>query len=92
MGWFGWSRLAWQGQPLPFDLGVVGFPGCAIAIAPDSPFPILNQGNGYARATVHVPAAPELIGANLFLQGFDFDPFAAALSMSQGIELIIGAR
>lgn len=90
--WFGWRRDQWQGLPLPIDLAAAGFPGCAVAIAPECPLVILNQGNGTARARLSLPATPALVGAVVFAQGFDFDPFAATLSSSQGLELTLGAR
>jgi hypothetical protein len=77
---------------MPIDLGIAGFPGCNMLIALDASWPILNQGNGEARIRLAMPTDPNLIGTQLFAQGVDLEPFAATLCLSQGLEIVIGAR
>jgi hypothetical protein len=36
----GASNASWQGLPLPFDLGVIGMPGCLLHVGMDLTFPL----------------------------------------------------
>ena len=88
---FGWSRTNWLGVPLPLPLGVIGMPGCSLLVSLD---------HAEARATVatslrqdvFLPYVAAVLGFELSLQGFAFDPPAnpAGITASNGIVLGLG--
>jgi hypothetical protein len=68
----GFSATTWLGVALPFDLGLVGMPGCDWYVAADAPLAVATIGppGGRHRATVPimVPANNGLLGAEVFGQ------------------------
>jgi hypothetical protein len=90
--WAGASRTEWAGQPLPLDLGGLGWSGTAVRIAPEIAVPVLSTGNGDAMAALDLPASPALAGVELHLQAFVFEPLSGALTSSNGLTLLTGLR
>ncbi|HEU4419170.1 MAG TPA: hypothetical protein VFT55_09545, partial [Planctomycetota bacterium] len=88
---FGWSRTNWLGVPLPLPLGSIGMTGCNLLVSLD---------HAEARATVatslqqdvFLPYVAAVLGFELSLQGFAFDPPAnpAGITASNGIVLGLG--
>lgn len=90
--WAGFSNEAWNGVPLPIDLGPVGWPGTQLRITLDILFPVLNLGNGTAVATFELATTPSLIGIEVHLQAMVYEPLSGALTTSNGLTLVIGLR
>jgi hypothetical protein len=90
--WFGFSQHAWSGQPLPLNLAGLGFPGTMLRISLDLPWPVLNNGQGLAKASIALPALPELVGMQVFCQAFVYEPATAGLTTSNGLVLTLGLR
>jgi len=76
----GWSSTAYQGAPLPMDLGVFGATGCALRISPDLTWPVFNWA-GYANWALPIPNQPSLVGMKFFQQ-------AAAVDHSNAFGLV----
>lgn len=68
----GYSRTAWNGNPLPFDLGPLGLPGCSAWISPDA-VDLLVKVGGTATRTWSIPVVPTLVGAEIHTQGAVMD-------------------
>jgi hypothetical protein len=84
----GFGNTQWNGVPLPFDLGVLGLPGCSLRVAADV-LDLRAPSGGVASLAIALPATPSLAGTRLYHQ-------AAALgtsftAVSQGLELVAGA-
>lgn len=87
----GGSATAWQGLALPFDLGRLGMPGCALLAAPELWLPAPAQ-NGIAAWRLGIPADAALLGTRAFGQAFASEPGANPLGVvaTQAIELLLG--
>lgn len=90
--WAGASRTDWNGSPLPADLGVLGWPDTVVRVALEIFVPVLNLGSGRASTFVDLPADPVLVGLELHLQAFTFEPLIGALTSSNGITFTTGLR
>jgi FG-GAP repeat protein len=77
----GFSNSQWGGVFLPFDLGLLGMPGCPLLVSPDLVFPATTSGNpaagGRAKVTFAIPANPALAGATVYVQWHVADLTAA---------------
>lgn len=90
--WAGSSRTQWNGAPLPADLALLGWPDTIVRVALEIFVPVLNLGTGSARAFVDLPPTPTLVGLELHLQAFTFEPLNGALTASNGLSLTTGLR
>lgn len=76
----GFSETVWNGQPLPFDLGVVGANGCFLLNSADvytaSPLIGSGAGNGSATVPLAIPNNTALNGSTLAFQWLIVDPNA----------------
>jgi hypothetical protein len=74
-----------SGRVLPVDLGGLGAPGCAMAVAPDLIFPLLPVVIGGLRMAITppitIPNAPNLGGLVFYDQAWFADPAANALGV-----------
>ncbi len=60
----GFSSTTWAGQPLPFDLVLIGAPGCTILTSLD----LQVAGGPVAPVTVPIPNSPQLLGLRSYWQ------------------------
>ena len=67
---FGASSEQFGGVPLPLPLGPLGFPNCELVVAPDIVVAATVSGVT-ASVAVPIPNQPLLLGARLFVQGFE---------------------
>ncbi|MBL8755522.1 MAG: hypothetical protein JNK15_19650 [Planctomycetes bacterium] len=75
---FGAATTTFGSLPLPFDLGLVGMPGCTLFAAPE----VTLVGNGVgttATVTWPIPATPTFAGFRFHNQAFALDPTANML-------------
>ena len=88
----GFSNSNANGLPLPFDLGLIGAPGCTQYVSLDIGIAYATDATGRARAPLPVPSDPALAGNSIYLQWIDLDLFANALRLttSGGLEARIG--
>jgi hypothetical protein len=84
----GFGNAQWNGVPLPFDLGVLGLPGCSLYVAADV-LDVRTPANGVAELAIALPAAPALAGTRLYHQAGALTP--AFPAVSQGLELVTGS-
>jgi hypothetical protein len=87
----GYSRTHWAYGSLPTSLAFVGMPGC-VAYASADEIQLVGAAGGTATWSSPVPAAPELFGLQVHLQGLSFDPArnAAGFVASNGDTLTLG--
>lgn len=82
----GASRTSWNGTPLPFDLGALGFVTCFLHAAPDV---LLAMPGG--NLALPLPNAVALVGAEVFQQGLAADA-VGRVSVTAGLALRFGLR
>lgn len=75
---FGFDNQSWNGQPLPFNLGVVGAPGCQLRIDAAITLAGVATAGGNKATVVAFPNDPSLVGARLYSQYLVYDPPANA--------------
>lgn len=68
----GFSRTTWLGQPLPFDAGVLGMPGCSLFASPDQ-IDVIGASNGTGTMFLSIPGDPYFLGVPFYQQGFSFE-------------------
>jgi hypothetical protein len=87
----GFSRTQSGAQPLPLSLQPFGMPGCDLRVSPDANVLVVGSGNA-ASWFLPVPSLPALLGVELFVQAFAFDPAAnaAGVTVSNGGRCRIG--
>jgi hypothetical protein len=71
----GLDATTFGGLPLPFDLSVIGMPGCLLWLAPISSL-LLTGAGGQATWSWLLPNDPMLFGARVYLQAFPIQPGA----------------
>ncbi|MBK8976949.1 MAG: hypothetical protein IPM29_13600 [Planctomycetes bacterium] len=76
----GYSNTMWGGNPLPFDLGVLGMTGCRLYVAPEVAVPTASP-TTTASLTVNIPNIPLLAGRQLQYQAFVVEPGINPLSL-----------
>lgn len=78
----GFSGSVWSGGALPFDLGLLGAPGCLLrtdAVAMDA---VVTDADGTASQSYSLPNDPLLVGAVLYQQLAAYDPTVNALGFT----------
>lgn len=92
--WFllGFSGTVWNGTALPYDLGALGAPGCALRSSADLTFQALVAGDGRSGLLQPIPGDPALAGGHLFLQVLGGDPAAnpRGVIVSNGLDVRVG--
>lgn len=79
----GFSRsLSTSGVPLPFDLGVLGAPGCDVEVDPAFVTVVLADAQGRASWHLALPLVPALAGVELAQQAFGLDLAANGLGLT----------
>ena len=69
--------------PLPFDLGVIGAPGCSLRVSTESASTITgSSGSGFATFRLPIPNLSSLLGAQVFTQGLCLDTAANVLGVT----------
>ena len=83
----------WGTISLPFDLGVIGGPGCRLYNDPLILVPLTNS-SGSAQFSVVLPNAASTAGATFYTQAWAVDGAANNLgvTVSNGVEGRIGAK
>ena len=94
---FGLSNTVANGNlPLPFDLTVLGAPGCFLRVDPAITFGLVTDAGGFAFLDLAFPANPALRGATFFGQALCFDPAVAGntlqLTVSNDSRIVVGDR
>ncbi len=89
----GFSDTQWGNLQLPFDLGLIGMPGCFLYTPPTIPTGLANN-QGAATWQLPVPNDTAHLGLRFFNQGFVLDPGANQLGViaTNGGAGVIGAR
>jgi glucose/arabinose dehydrogenase len=72
LGMLGTSKTSWNTLPLPFDLAVIGMPGCQALIAPLDSAVLAHTGT-VATWPLVIPLAPNLIGVDFYAQALVLD-------------------
>ncbi len=73
---YGFSNTVWNAQPLPFDLGVIGLPGCSLLASADvTNFVLATNGATAASATIGLPIPNNVafLNTTLYTQGVVLD-------------------
>lgn len=70
---FGLSNSQWGSFKLPFDLALIGAPGCKILASPDVLMPVATDASGKASVRMQIPNNPWLLGKTVFDQAFVHD-------------------
>lgn len=88
----GASRTLHGSLPLPFDLGLIGMPGCTLLASPEITVQAPADPQGIARFTFPVPNQRVLLGGEIHLQACAPDPAANGLGWisSNGVTARIG--
>ena len=86
--WLGYSNNTYAGQPLPFNLALLGAPQCDVLMSPDQLFAIPNV-LGTSVWTLGIPNIP---GFTFYNQAIAFDPAANSLGLvfSNASESVVG--
>ncbi len=74
---FGTSTTSFGGLPLPFDLGPIGMPGCALRTSPDVTS-LLSSAGSSGTISWNIPYSPSHFGFRFYNQAFVLDPSANA--------------
>lgn len=69
----GFQRATWGGIPLPLDLALVGLPGCWLLNSLDQALTLTAPQAGVVHWPIALPNNPQLLGAEVYLQGFCFE-------------------
>ncbi|MFN3239955.1 MAG: hypothetical protein ACE37K_00410 [Planctomycetota bacterium] len=87
----GLSDQVFNGLPLPFDLALIGLPGCGLLASADLIDVSLATG-GVASYSVPLPAQVSLVGQSVYCQGlaFTIGPGAVFLGATRGGRALIG--
>lgn len=89
--WLGTSRTFASFGPLPFDLGLIGAPGCLVRASFDSPL-LLTGTSGVVPFLFTLPNTPSLLAQAFFTQGLSYDPAVNAFGFvsSDAAAFVIG--
>ncbi len=88
----GTSRTSFGTVTLPFDLTVLGAPGCALLASPEILVPLQSDARGTTAIGLTLPNDPGLVGSSVFGQAFLLDPAANPLGLawSNGMQVKVG--
>jgi hypothetical protein len=88
----GLSNTTWSGQPLPFDLGGYGAPGCAVLVAPIDTRLVFTDAAGQTNLQYSLPNVLYALGVAFHDQAVIADPAANPLGivLSNGGTGVIG--
>jgi hypothetical protein len=76
---------------LPFDLGLLGAPGCALRTSMEATAGAVTNSSGSAVLIYNVPTTPSLVGFRWFAQGAVLTPAnALGLLTTNGLDLRVG--
>jgi hypothetical protein len=76
---------------LPFDLGVLGAPGCALRTSIDATTAAVSNSSGASALIINVPTTPSLAGFRWFAQGAVLTPAnTLGLLTTNGLDLQVG--
>lgn len=75
---FGSSATQWNGIPLPFDLGAIGAPGCALLVENLIASALTVNSSGATNLQYTLPNNIYVLGQSFYNQAFVFDPMANA--------------
>lgn len=86
------SKTRWGSLQLPFNLSVIGAPGCYAYTNQILVLGMKVDATGYASVVTAIPNSPSLIGVRAYTQWFSGQPRANALGLvtSNGIESRVG--
>jgi len=78
--------------PLPFDLTMLGAPGCQLRVSPDVTGFLFGGATGSMTWSIGIPNSPAITGLPIFSQVLVLDPAANALGIvtSDANQLIVG--
>ena len=87
----GASNTSWLGVPLPFDMALLGAPGCDLLVSVGPTVPALLNAAGTLTLNAPIPNEPSLTGARLFTQWAVLDAGANPLGivLSDGLDITI---
>ena len=90
----GFQRATFGGIPLPLDLTVLGLPGCFLQNSADQFLTLTAPSGGIVNWQLPLPNSPQLLGAELFLQGLGLEVpgYPRWGSMTDGLLLRLGDR
>lgn len=90
----GVSNSTWGSARLPFDLAIIGMPGCSLLTIYDIAVPLLADASGTASVTFKTPNSAALLSAQLYKQALAGDTRANQLgaTVSNGLSVRIGGR
>ncbi|MCI0587337.1 MAG: integrin alpha [Planctomycetes bacterium] len=76
---FGFPASNWGGIPLPFDLGILGLPGCSLAVPLSGTIgaftgPLPGSGIGGTTLPLAIPPDSALVGGSIAFQWYVADP------------------
>jgi len=88
----GASNTSWNSVALPFDLGILGAPGCKMLTDMALTIGGNSSVNGAYTTGFYTPADPKLSGTKLYAQAASYDPFANNLGIatSNGVAVTFG--
>ncbi|MBL8898716.1 MAG: hypothetical protein JNM84_13850 [Planctomycetes bacterium] len=88
----GFSKTSYGPLSLPFDLGLVGAPSCALRTSIDVALNGWTDAQGQAGYAFACPVDPLLVGAHLYAQALCLDPLANALGAitSNALDIQVG--
>ena len=84
----GFSERQWTGLNLPFDLSLLGAPGCSLYISVDRTLPAMSDQAGQATARLRIPDDTGLIGRTYYSQFVAIDPSANLLGLTTSNAMI----
>ena len=85
----GFSDQFANGIPLPFDLGIIGLPGCDLLTGADI-LEVSTVTGGTTSVTVPIPNLPTLVGQSLFTQALLFEQGVLFVGTTQGGRALLG--
>lgn len=79
---FGVSNRTWGSLSLPFDLGVIGAPGCPVLASGELALSVATRTDGRGTITLDIPNNIYMLGGRFYNQYLVVDPPANALGLA----------